>query len=332
MNDNNSNANEGQIRDLSNTIIANRPSTSTNLPTENVVHLNSANSSAVSEEITPEVRDLVVDEALSVQKTLQEQVRNMVQCEMRDIRKSLGDLMKIVGDLSKNTARSNQITTTNNVCNNNVSDARVTEHYHVNPPSVELNAIPRNSRVQAGQNLSGYSQNSTPMSIPALPTRTVYSNFVSEENCNANQVPRTTGIQFNTNFCENIIGSLPLNTNFGNNQVPNSYAFGNNNVPNTLSVPNIATRSELPKMWIRIDKWGLIFDGNNLRMSVEDFIFRIERLQAQYDIPTEELERDFHLLLSSSAKDWYWLFVQTHVGVKWPGLKQALLSQYQTSR
>ncbi|KAI8115899.1 hypothetical protein CVS40_11952 [Lucilia cuprina] len=103
-------------------------------------------------------------------------------------------------------------------------------------------------------------------------------------------------------------------------------------IPNTSSIPNVAAHKELPKMWIRIDKWGLIFDGNNLRMSVEDFIFRIERLQTQYEIPVEELERDFHLLLSGPAKDWYWLFVQTHFGVKWPGLKQALLSQYQTSR
>ncbi|KAI8118546.1 hypothetical protein CVS40_9832 [Lucilia cuprina] len=297
MNENNSKSNEGQIRDLSNTIISNRASTSTNLPTETGLPMNSANSSAISEEITPEVRDLVVDEALSVQKTLQEQIRSMVQGEMQEVRKSIGDLMKVVGDLSKIAARNNQTTEPTNVGNNNVSGARVTELYHMNPPSVELNAIPGTSQVQTGQACSENSQNRTPLSIPALPTRTVYSNFVSRENANTNQIPQTTGIQFNANFGENLGGNLPFNGNFGSNQATTGYSFGNNNVPNTSSIPNVAAHKELPKMWIRIDKWGLIFDGNNLRMSVEDFIFRIERLQTQYETPVGRVRQRLHLLL-----------------------------------
>lgn len=50
----------------------------------------------------PEVRDLVADEALSVQRSLQEQIKVMVQGEMKDIRKSIDDLMQVVKDLSQN--------------------------------------------------------------------------------------------------------------------------------------------------------------------------------------------------------------------------------------
>ena len=56
-----------------------------------------------------------------------------------------------------------------------------------------------------------------------------------------------------------------------------------------------------------------MFNGNSNQMSVEDFIFRIEHIQAHYDISW-----DFHLLVAGAAKDWYWLLIRTHGLLKWP--------------
>lgn len=283
----------------------------------------------------PEVRDLVADEALSVQRSLQEQIKVMVQGEMKDIRKSIDDLMQVVKDLSQNVNGGKQ--DFNSSCSrfdkataNDANRPQIIEVTQINPPSVDLNAIP--TQYQTNPILSESIQNRTPMSamssLPTLPPRTNFSNFISGQNPNKNSIPHATTNNQNNPYCSVNNGNLPYNENLNTNAGYPFDSYNNRNNPPNTAIP----RDMMPRIWIRIDKWGLNFDGNNLRMSVEDFIFRLERLQAQYDIPLEELERDFHLLLSGPAKDWYWLFVQTNVGVKWPGLKQALLNQYQTSR
>lgn len=82
----------------------------------------------------------------------------------------------------------------------------------------------------------------------------------------------------------------------------------------------------------RVERFGLKFDGNQAKLSVEDFVFRLEHLQAQYGIPWTEILRDFHLLVSDAALDWFWLQVNTRNGNNWPALKHALLLQYKTPR
>lgn len=327
-NSKNMNNQESQIKDLSATIMSNRPSSSKNIPMETGVRATSANSSIVSEEITPEVRDLVVDEALSVQKSLQDQVRNMVQVEIRDIKKSIENLMGVVENLSQLTTQNNKkLEILQNSSKFVSNEPQIIEVTQINPPSVELNAMPTTNQYRNNPTLPELSQNRTPSgnsNIPVPPIRNAYSNVPT--NC-----PNIT--QNNTNFLQNNNrNNLPFQTNFNTEDMPAVYTFGDYHPTNTPITPNVPQKDMQPRMWIRIDKWGLNFDGRNLHMTVEDFIFRVERLQNQYEIPREELERDFHLLLSGPAKEWYWLFMQTHFGVKWPGLKQALLSQFQTTQ
>lgn len=83
---------------------------------------------------------------------------------------------------------------------------------------------------------------------------------------------------------------------------------------------------------IRVDKFGIVFDGNTSHMSVDDFIFRLERLQAQYDIPWSEILRDFRLLVVGQAHEWFWLYTKNHIIHDWPELRHALESQYKTIR
>lgn len=82
----------------------------------------------------------------------------------------------------------------------------------------------------------------------------------------------------------------------------------------------------------RIDKWGLEFDGDSNRLAVEDFVFRLERLQAQYGVSWKEVLDNFHLLVKGAAEKWYWLFIQTNYVSEWSTLKSALLKQYRSTR
>lgn len=78
----------------------------------------------------------------------------------------------------------------------------------------------------------------------------------------------------------------------------------------------------------RVERFGLNFNGNPNRLAVEDFIVRLEYLQHQYAIPWSEILREFHLLVSETALDWYWLQVGGNNVHDWPALKHALLLQY----
>lgn len=79
----------------------------------------------------------------------------------------------------------------------------------------------------------------------------------------------------------------------------------------------------------RVEKFGLIFDGNQKRMSVDEFVFRIKYLQKQYKIPDSEMLRDFHLLVRGPAWDWFWLQVKTNQVTSWDALTHSLITHYQ---
>lgn len=83
---------------------------------------------------------------------------------------------------------------------------------------------------------------------------------------------------------------------------------------------------------IRVDRWGLQFDGDSSRLAVEVFIFRLEHMQSRYGLPWDEILRDFHLLLSGAAKNWFWLHIKTNADLNWISLRKALLQQYQSAR
>ncbi|KAI8119245.1 Transposon Tf2-6 polyprotein [Lucilia cuprina] len=111
----NPNSNGGtvsQITDLSGTIIAGAPG-------EAVVSNPAINVEGNDEGLAPGVRNLVVDEAMMVQRSLEDKVRKMVQDEMVDIKKNIGDLAKAVENLSRVVALNQTGSTPNNFPINN---------------------------------------------------------------------------------------------------------------------------------------------------------------------------------------------------------------------
>lgn len=83
---------------------------------------------------------------------------------------------------------------------------------------------------------------------------------------------------------------------------------------------------------IRVEKFGFKFDGNPTGLAVEDFVFRLEHLQAQYQISWEEIYSDFHMLVADTARNWYWLQIQNKMVTNWQSLKHALLNRFKTRR
>lgn len=119
-------------------------------------------------------------------------------------------------------------------------------------------------------------------------------------------------------------------------QQENIHSFSERNSVPRQGLPN--ARMDRPEIQnnnvfrIRVDKLGLVFDGNSYNMDVDEFVFSLEHLQAQYSIPWAEIVRDFHLLLSGAAWKWYWLFLNENRNCDWPAVRHALISRFQSHR
>lgn len=57
---------------------------------------------------------------------------------------------------------------------------------------------------------------------------------------------------------------------------------------------------------IDLDRWHIKFDGSGRDMTVESFIFRIERMREQHGISYSQLFSDFQCLVSGNAAKWFW--------------------------
>ncbi|KAH8404980.1 hypothetical protein KR215_002322, partial [Drosophila sulfurigaster] len=62
--------------------------------------------------------------------------------------------------------------------------------------------------------------------------------------------------------------------------------------------------------------------------AVEDFVFRIEFLQRQYQCPWREVLRDFHVLLEGRAREWYWMHVRHSRVDSWMELRKAMWDRF----
>ena len=75
-------------------------------------------------------------------------------------------------------------------------------------------------------------------------------------------------------------------------------------------------------------KWGIKFD--NKSMSIDDFLFRLERVKDSYYVTWPEVVQNFHHFVSGSAMTWYWTFIKSNPSCNWPTLRLALVEQYRS--
>lgn len=103
-----------QFVDLSGTINnVNRDNSTSNQASGSGFRASSLPTNDTTENLGPGVREIVADEALVVQRSLEDKIRRMVQDEMSDIKKTIGDLAKAVQGLTRSAS-----TDTNNVAAN----------------------------------------------------------------------------------------------------------------------------------------------------------------------------------------------------------------------
>lgn len=80
-------------------------------------------------------------------------------------------------------------------------------------------------------------------------------------------------------------------------------------------------------------KWSIEFDGDK-GISVEDFVYRVERLKQTSNLSWAHVCANFHVLLKGKANDWFWLVYirRNSAQTDWPSLKSAILSYFRGSR
>uniref|UniRef100_A0A1A9ZNY5 Retrotrans_gag domain-containing protein n=1 Tax=Glossina pallidipes TaxID=7398 RepID=A0A1A9ZNY5_GLOPL len=85
---------------------------------------------------------------------------------------------------------------------------------------------------------------------------------------------------------------------------------------------------------VDLNRWHLKFDGSGKGLTVESFIFRIERLRQQQQISHEDLFVEFHCLVAGQANKWYWQLIEDREGdstFDYFSLKAELLNQFKAA-
>ncbi|KAI9576404.1 hypothetical protein GQX74_009458 [Glossina fuscipes] len=68
-------------------------------------------------------------------------------------------------------------------------------------------------------------------------------------------------------------------------------------------------RTSDENVWRRnmdLNRWHVKFDGSGKGLTVESFVFRVERLRQQQQISYKGLFAEFHCLVTGQASKWYW--------------------------
>lgn len=85
---------------------------------------------------------------------------------------------------------------------------------------------------------------------------------------------------------------------------------------------------------VDLDRWHIKFDGTCRDMTVESFIFRIEKMREQYNIPYSQLFSDFQCLVTGNAAKWYWQVLEDNaedVDFGYFSLKRELLGHFKSA-
>ncbi|KAL9875400.1 uncharacterized protein ACN427_013525 [Glossina fuscipes fuscipes] len=84
---------------------------------------------------------------------------------------------------------------------------------------------------------------------------------------------------------------------------------------------------------IDLNRWHIKFDGSGKGLTVESFVFRVERLRQQHQISHEELFAEFHCLVTGPASKWYWQLQDREGDITFDyfTLKAELLNQFKTA-
>lgn len=293
-NNDNRNPNQCEFMDLSGTI--NTGSRGQGPTTSNQVQNSTSSSGRVNNSSRNENLDPSVRDLVSGEVLIiQKTLEDKVKKMVRD---EIIDLKKMMGNLTA---------TVQELAKNNSNNIQVQNNTQ--------------SRTNGGENRNN--DNSQVGSINDISNISDGNASMANENIRPNLPDTRSGIRGNMSTDHPVVQSCGVD--FGN-RIDRSN-------PSQKEYCNLTNRNkEVEPLRIRIDKFGLNFNGNTRQMNVDTFIFRLEHLQSQYNIPWGEVLRDFHVLVSGQAEEWFWLGVETQQFSDWPCLRYALPSRYQNTR
>lgn len=93
--------------------------------------------------------------------------------------------------------------------------------------------------------------------------------------------------------------------------------------PQHLPAHDHPARSRSP-----IARWGLTFEGTTSIMSIEDFIYRLEKFKHLDGITDDYIAQNLHRMLSGNAERWFWIFEKDHPRASWATWRAALLEHF----
>ena len=124
----------------------------------------------------------------------------------------------------------------------------------------------------------------------------------------------------------------PSNSNFHTPQIPiaSNLNTNNNNFPDlSIASSNFHTSSYQIRVTNILQSWNIKFDGSDTGLSVEEFIYRIKSLTADYlNNDFHLLSKHLHILLNGKARDWYWRYRKQVANLNWNNLCTELRYQY----
>lgn len=134
--------------------------------------------------------------------------------------------------------------------------------------------------------------------------------------------------------------STPTHRSMSNRQVQQGSFSAppvNNNHPavqhSGINVPYSANEIHRQEK-IDLNRWNIKFDGSGKDMTVESFIFRIERMAEINHVTYRKLNDDFHCFLTSKAAKWYWQLLEDHKDepLDYLDVKRAMLAEFRTAK
>lgn len=85
------------------------------------------------------------------------------------------------------------------------------------------------------------------------------------------------------------------------------------------------------KIASNIARWNIKFDGDRRKMTVNQFLFRISKLQNSYGYTEEQIFDNFHLLIEGQVQNWFWNYSSTHPFLNYDDLINAMKQHYDST-
>jgi len=105
-------------------------------------------------------------------------------------------------------------------------------------------------------------------------------------------------------------------------------------LPNPVDSPPRSSEEARTK-YFDLNKWQLKFDGSSKEMTVESFFFRLEHIAETRGVPSSYLFKNFHVLLTGSANQFFWQLLEDHSdddAFDYYAVKRAMLRHFQASQ